>query len=248
MALDPRYAFLTETPIAHRGLHDMEAGVPENTLPAFEAAIAKGHPIELDVQRTKDNQLVVFHDYDLKRAAGRADRIRRMTAQQLADVPVFGSSHTIPSLQTTLSVVDGHVPLLIEFKPTRKPDRIARLAAEALRDYRGLYAVQSFDPHLVRALKNALPDPPAGQISGALRGTSIRPFDRIAARYLLHMTISRPDFVNYELAALPNRWVQTLTRTLGLPLLVWTVRTDADRRQAEALITNYVFDQAPLSS
>ena len=46
----------TPTPIAHRGLHDNEAGLPENSLPACAAALAAGYGIELDLQLTADEQ------------------------------------------------------------------------------------------------------------------------------------------------------------------------------------------------
>ena len=46
---------------AHRGLHDNEHGIPENSMAAFQRAVDKGYGIELDVHLTADNQLVVFH-------------------------------------------------------------------------------------------------------------------------------------------------------------------------------------------
>ena len=53
---------------AHRGLHGN--GVPENSMTAFKLAVEKGYGVELDVQMTKDKQLVVFHDGNLKRVCG----------------------------------------------------------------------------------------------------------------------------------------------------------------------------------
>ena len=52
--------------IAHRGVFDNEK-VVENTLESFKKAIHYHYPIELDVQLTKDNYLVVFHDESLRR-------------------------------------------------------------------------------------------------------------------------------------------------------------------------------------
>ena len=65
--------------IAHRGFHDNRSECPENSLPAFERAIQMGYGIELDVQLTKDGVPVVFHDWDLKRAAGVDRKIRDCT-------------------------------------------------------------------------------------------------------------------------------------------------------------------------
>ena len=56
--------FLKEKIIAHRGMH---SNCPENSLMAFQKAVQKGYPIELDVQLTKDNEVIVFHDSTLKR-------------------------------------------------------------------------------------------------------------------------------------------------------------------------------------
>ena len=55
---------------AHRGLFNPKLGIPENSMPAFSRAIEKGYGIELDVQVTKDNRIVVFHDYSLGRMCG----------------------------------------------------------------------------------------------------------------------------------------------------------------------------------
>ena len=56
---------LIAKPFAHRGLHG--PGRVENSRAAFEAAIAAGHGIELDVQASADGQAIVFHDYELER-------------------------------------------------------------------------------------------------------------------------------------------------------------------------------------
>ncbi|MBT5195157.1 MAG: glycerophosphodiester phosphodiesterase, partial [Rhodospirillaceae bacterium] len=54
--------WLCQRPFAHRGLHDRNAGVPENSLAAFTAAVDGGYAIELDVQTSRDNVVMVFHD------------------------------------------------------------------------------------------------------------------------------------------------------------------------------------------
>ena len=61
---------------AHRGLHDT---VPENTISAFRLAKEAGVGIELDVRLTKDDEVVVFHDETLLRAAGRTEKISDLT-------------------------------------------------------------------------------------------------------------------------------------------------------------------------
>ena len=55
---------------AHRGLYNNSGSAPENTMPAFERAVKAGYGIELDVQLTKDEEVVVTHDFHLKRNCG----------------------------------------------------------------------------------------------------------------------------------------------------------------------------------
>ena len=55
---------------AHRGLHSRDKSVPENSLEAFELASRAGYGMELDVQLSRDGQVVVFHDDTLERVCG----------------------------------------------------------------------------------------------------------------------------------------------------------------------------------
>ena len=73
-------AWMTARPIAHRGLHDDAR--PENSLAAFAAGMEAGYPLELDVHLTRDNELVVVHDENLKRVTGQDLKI--------TDCPVLG--------------------------------------------------------------------------------------------------------------------------------------------------------------
>ena len=100
-------------------------GVVENSRAAFDAAIAAGHGIELDVQAEPDGEAMVFHDYELDRLTGRAGRGRR--ARRAASWRRSGSTaadETIPRLAEILALIAGRVPLLIEVKspePRRRP-------------------------------------------------------------------------------------------------------------------------------
>ena len=71
------------TGIAHRGLHNEK--FTENGMKAFENAIKKGVPIELDVHLTSDNELVVCHDEDLKRTTGKEGIIEHLTLKEIKD-------------------------------------------------------------------------------------------------------------------------------------------------------------------
>ena len=68
---------------AHRGLHSRDKSVPENSLEAFELASRAGYGMELDVQLSKDGQVVVFHDDTLERVCGVNARVDELTYEEL---------------------------------------------------------------------------------------------------------------------------------------------------------------------
>ena len=76
---------------AHRGLHDAAQGIIENTLPAFERACEAGYGIELDIQLSKDLQVIVFHDDNLMRMCGDARKVSHLTLAELRTVKLPGT-------------------------------------------------------------------------------------------------------------------------------------------------------------
>lgn len=111
----------------HRGASACE---PENTLPAFERALADGaNALELDIHRTADNHFVVAHDPDGRRTAGRPDRIRDLTLAEIREwrVQHRRSAGSIPTLEEVLRAFPG-VPTSIDLKPDA-PHMVADLLA-----------------------------------------------------------------------------------------------------------------------
>ena len=81
------FSWLTARPIAHRGLHDAARGLIENTAGAVAAAIEAGFGIEVDVQVSGDGEAMVYHDDTLGRLTEGAERLDRLTAAALKQVP-----------------------------------------------------------------------------------------------------------------------------------------------------------------
>ena len=99
---------------AHRGLHDSDAGIPENSMPAFERAVRHGYGIELDVRMTRDGYLVIMHDDSLLRMCGLDRRVSQMTLKELQPLYLLHTDEKIPLFSDVLKLVDGRVPLLVE--------------------------------------------------------------------------------------------------------------------------------------
>ncbi|MCW3098197.1 MAG: glycerophosphodiester phosphodiesterase [Chthonomonadaceae bacterium] len=223
--------WLLAKPIAHRGLHD-RSGAPENSLAAFHAAIRVGLPIELDVHLLADDRPVVFHDHDLLRLTGVTGKIEEQDAQSIRDLRLLQTEQGIPLFTEVLREVDGAVPLLIEIKSGHPAvGALERAVLQDLQDYRGAFAVQSFNPMSVHYFKENAPSVCCGQLSGSNVGV---PFARL----------NQPDFVAYYVDSLTRRRTLRLRR-YGAPLLAWTVSSAAQYKRAKSFADNYIFDTTP---
>jgi len=211
--------FLTRQPIAHRGRHDGNKAVWENTLSAFEKAIAEGYAIECDLQYAADAAPVVFHDDDMQRLCNVNADVRSKTAAELSLTSIGGTKDKVPSLRALLRLVKGRVPLVLELKGRKGDDEgFASAVLEALEDYSGDVALMSFDTWLLQELK-ALESPvPVGLTA---EGTQEKEFEihRKAMGYGL-------DFISYNINHLPNAFADA-ARARGVPIISWTVRTAA---------------------
>lgn len=241
MTSPPRPGWLTSVPIAHRGLHDLAAGRPENSLAAFDAAAAAGYPCELDAQLTRDGELIVLHDFNLRRATGADRPAATLTRDELAGTRLFGTRQRVPTLAQVIDCARGRIPLQIEIKRAAGDDPRALAAAilAALSGGDGNYALSSFDPFVVYQLRAAGSPYPVGQISGLLDGEPL-PL-RLAGRYMIANVVTRPDFISYELAALPSPVVE-MWRRRGVPVIAWGVTSPDDEARARKHADNIIFD------
>jgi glycerophosphoryl diester phosphodiesterase len=230
--------WITDWPVAHRGLHD--GAIPENSVGAFNAAVDAGYGIELDVHLSRDGRIVVFHDDNAKRLTGRDLKITSASFAELSALRLADTEYRISAIEEVLELVAGRVPLLIEVKTGSRVDRLGPLLGRLLADYSGPVAVQSFDPRVVVWLRKHLPEVPRGQISGALR--EVPGTRRALLRTMALNAVSRPDFLAFEIGAMPDRFVAFWRRTLKVPLLLWTVRTEEELAAAHRYGANVIFE------
>jgi glycerophosphoryl diester phosphodiesterase len=242
----PRLDWLTAQPIAHRGLHD-GVGVIENTASAFTAAIDGGFAIETDLQITADGEAVVHHDFALGRLTLGSRQIAAMTAAGLREVPFKSTADRIMTFAEFLEFVAGRAPLLIELKSRRDGDlRLALRAADVLRNYNGPAALQSFDPAALIALRDLAPDLPRGIVAERHYADSewqtLTDRQKRSLAFLLHAPHSRPHFIAYQVNDLPSLGPWIARHMFRLPLLAWTVRTDAERARAKRAADQMIFE------
>jgi len=241
MKLSQKDYWLTDKPIAHRGLHSGNDIVPENSLAAFRAAMAHGFPIELDVQLSADGEIFVFHDEHLGRMCAVDKRIKEAYAEELKTYRLLGSSEIIPTFGQVLNLVDGSVPLLIEIKNFGKVGLLESSLYNALKQYRGAYAVQSFNPISLRWFYKNASSVLRGQLSGNFKGEKINPVLAFLLRNLYLNILSRPDFIAYDQQALPSKLI-TRFRLKGYPILAWTIRSENEYQKIESFSDNIIFE------
>ena len=223
---------LLEWKYAHRGLHDIEQGVPENSLEAFRLAAEHGYGAELDVHLLKDGNLGVMHDSLLKRTTGQEGRMEDLTEGELGAYHLQNTDCTIPTLRQVLDTVDGRTPLIIELKTVESNgDALCRRVMEELKDYPGLYCLESFDPRCIIWLKKHHPELIRGQLAeDSLRLTEPKVpfFLRFVMTFHLANFLSRPDFIAYQFETRSNLSNFLCRKLWGIQGVSWTLRSQTD--------------------
>lgn len=222
---------------AHRGLYDKAAGIPENSLPAFARAVARGYGVELDVHLLADGVLAVFHDSDLARMTGREGVLEDLCAENLQGCSLDGTGERIPQFSEVLALFAGtKLPIIVELKP--HGGNCAALCArtvEELEKFDVLYCVESFDPRCVRWFKKNRPEITRGQLSqdyGARRGR-VGKLTGFAMTKLLSNALTRPDFIAYRYEDRRAAPLRLSRRLFSAQLVYWTVRTQQELATAE---------------
>jgi glycerophosphoryl diester phosphodiesterase len=226
---------------AHRGA---SKAAPENTLPAFEAAIRLGADgVELDVQYSSDGALVIFHNDTLEKTS---DGDGRVTAHTLAELRAldagswFGPSFAgtrIPILDEVLDLMKGKLLVNVELKVLGTlqsgmgADAVKTIRAHGMADQ---VVISSFNPFALRQAKEAGPEIEcalllAHDLPGWMRWGFTRRYSRADG---LH-----PDF------EMVNEAYMAQARQLGMPVRVWTVDDEATICRlmplgVDAIITN----------
>lgn len=245
------YPFLNR-PLAHRALHDIRQGRPENSLSAIRAAMDAGYGIEIDLQMSRDGQGMVFHDYDLARLTHDTGPISARTASELGQIDLRGSAEPVPTLSQVLETVNGAVPLLIELKDQHGAlgegdDGLERATVLALDGYTGPVALMSFNPHMVANLARLAPDLPRGLTTEAFPKADwptvpeprlkdlikIPDYDRVGACFISH---DWHDLASPHVAEMKAK---------GAKILCWTVKSPEVEAQARKIADNITFEGYP---
>jgi len=224
---------------AHRGLHEADKNPPENSLPAFAAAAELGYGVELDVHLTRDGELAVFHDDNLKRVCGLESVIEDLSWDELKELKLFGTQFGMPLLSQVLDIMGENCPVIIELKRGSRNTELCEKTYETMKKYGGKYCVESFDPRIVAWFRHNAPEILRGQLAKdpkeMLKDTS--KINAFAVGNLLTNCLARPNFVAYGLGRKPL--LARLCEKMGAMKVAWVAHDGSSEKDNDAVIFEF---------
>lgn len=227
---------------AHRGLHDNASDAPENSMKAFAKAIEAGYGIELDIQLTKDGEVVVFHDNALNRVCGAEGHISDYTFEQLQRFSLCESDEKIPKFTDVLDLVNGQVPLIVEFKGEKLNVDLCPVADRILRDYKGVYCMESFNPLMVAWYRQHHSDIVRGQLSYKFFKEDKKTARNFILQNLLLNCYAKPDFIAYKWSDYDALSRVLCAKLYKITSVAWTVKSEEDMKVAKKHFDLFIFD------
>lgn len=228
---------------AHRGLHDNSSEAPENSLAAFREAVDAGFGMELDIQLTKDGQVVVFHDDTLKRVCGIEGKISDYTYEQLQEFTLCKSEERIPLFTQVLKLVDGKVPLIVEFKGNDSTNLdLCPVADDILQKYSGVYCMESFNPLMVAWYRKNRPEVVRGQLSERFFSNGKKHVLHFVLQNLLLNFYAKPDFIAYKWSDYKNISRRLCRFLFGITAVAWTIQSKEALKSSKKHFDLFIFD------
>lgn len=230
--------------IAHRGLFN-NIDIPENSLIAFEEAVKNKYGIELDIQLTKDDKLVVFHDSSLKRMTGIDKNLIDCTYDELLQYKLLDTNEVIPLFKDVLNILEKDTPLIIEIKPEGRYLETTKRVVSLMQGYNGLYNIESFNPYVVYYLKKNEPQIIRGQLAYNSindKNSKVNIFLKIILTNLLFNFINRPDYIAYQHSDMNNLSFRIVSKIYHAECVAWTIKSQKELEKAKKYYKCFIFD------
>lgn len=230
--------------IAHRGLFNNK-DVPENSLTAFKKAVENDYGIELDVQLTTDDQLVVFHDQSLKRMTGIDKDLIECDLKELQTYHLLDTDEKIPLFSEVLKVLKKDTPLVVEIKPEGRYIETTKRAVEMLKSYGGLYNMESFNPFVVSYLRKNNPEIIRGQLAyDSLKDPNNKNsfIIRFITTYLMLNFLARPDYIAYDCNSTDNLSFRLCSKLFKAECIAWTIKSQKQLEEKKEYYQCFIFD------
>lgn len=230
--------WLMKKKIAHRGIHNIE--IIENTLSSFHEAITYNQPIELDIMLTKDNKIIVIHDYNLLRLTGVDREVKDLNLVDIQKLKLINSNETIPTIQEVFNLISGKVPILIEIKKIEKWELMNSILLKLIRSYEGELAIQSFESNNLKWFKEKAKYIPRGIMSTCVPFKYLTEEENSNKKNIIDLEEMEVDFISYDIKCIEQDNVQKYRKKYVL--LTWTVKTDKDLTKSILYSDNIIYE------
>ncbi len=230
--------------IAHRGA---SALAPENTIAAFDRAIElKADFIEIDVQMTKDGELVIIHDVTVDRTTNGKGKVKDFTYEEIALLDAGSwyserfAGERIPKLSTIIENYQGKIGILIELKkPSLYPGMTEQLAnmlniPQIVEIKNHPIIVQSFNHQEIKKFHTLLPTIPKGIIISDTSRISKKKIQELN-EYISFVCINKNSV---------NKNFLKFAKQMNWQVFTWTVSTNemdkyTKRFNVDGIVTNH---------
>lgn len=226
--------------IAHRGIHTKNGDNVENSIPAFKIAVEKNIGIELDVHITKDDEIVVVHDHNLKNITGIDKVVEELNLNEIKQMNLFNTNNKIPTLNEVLDVIDGKVPIVIEIKNEGRVGRLESKLYSLLKEYKGEYVIESFNPLTLLWFKKHDKNIIRGQLS-AKKIDSISKFLNFFLSKMLFNIFTKPEFIAYNIFDITEKMYKKYNKK-GIYLIGWTLKNMNEYHEYSNICDGLIFD------
>lgn len=194
--------------------------------------------MECDVRVTKDGNVVVFHDGDLRRLCKQDIKVKDLNTSDLDKYKILDTEYTIPTLKQLLDLVDGRMPIMIELKPNNRKEHLEQKVYDIIKHYKGDLAIKSFNPFSVMWFKNHAPEIPRGMLASFFEDFHLPFIYKVVIKRLMFFRWAKPDFVSYDINNLPNKY----TDRKSVPILTWTIQNEKMEEIALKHADNVIFE------
>lgn len=229
---------------AHRGLHNKD--VPENSMTAFRRARERNLGVELDVQMTRDKQLVVFHDGNLKRMCGVDGLLKDYSYEELSELRLNNTEEKIPLFSEVLKIIDG-VDLICEIKSDNgvKNYELCQKTYDMLMTYSGNFCMESFSPFITGWFKKNHPEIIRGQLACITENSGNGRFVDFLLTNLMLNFISRPDFIAYDFHDISTFGYRFVKKIFNPFRICWTPKGVEEINIASKEFDTLIFEEFP---
>lgn len=229
--------WIKTTPIAHRGIYD-NITVAENSKTSILKAIEANYAVELDVNLTKDNTPIVFHDNIFSRLTNVDGYVNLTEYKDIKNEKLLKSNDVVLTVADAIKLVDGRVPILFNISG-ELPIAVSKHFYDAVKDYTGEFAVESTNPYTLEWFKINAPRVKRGQRSGAFNHRKPEFAKKGKLKKLKLNHISEPNFVVYRVEDAKKRYFKKLEKN-NIPLVLGTIRNKKDSRKVESFNANQI--------